>query len=138
MIKTVTNSVEETEALGEEFARGLKPGSVVALYGELGAGKTAFVRGIAKGLKVEANVKSPSFTIINEYKGGSLPLYHIDLYRLEGKESIEHLGLEEYVYSNGVCVIEWAERAEHVLPENAVKVVLLYDGDGRRRIDLAA
>jgi len=138
VIKTVTNSVEETEALGEEFARGLKPGSVVALYGELGAGKTAFVRGIAKGLKVEANVKSPSFTIINEYKGGSLPLYHIDLYRLEGKESIEHLGLEEYVYSNGVCVIEWAERAEHVLPENAVKVVLLYDGDGRRRIDLAA
>jgi tRNA threonylcarbamoyladenosine biosynthesis protein TsaE len=100
-----TSSPEETERLGEELAAFLREGDLVALTGELGGGKTRFVRGIAKGLGSKGFVKSPSFTIINIYEGGSLPLYHIDLYRIGRAVEFHSAGLEEYLYGNGVAVI---------------------------------
>lgn len=128
----VTHSPEETEAFGERLADGLSAGSVVALRGELGAGKTVLAKGIARGLGVEGYLKSPSFTIVNEYNEGRIPLYHIDLYRLGGDEvggdiDVEDdLALEEYLYGNGVCIIEWAERAASLIPEDAIRLSISY------------
>ncbi len=132
----VTYSPSETEEFGERLAEGLSAGSVVALRGELGAGKTVLARGIARGLGVEGYLKSPSFTIVNEYSEGRVPLYHIDLYRLpEGAtdESCAELagefGLEEYLYGDGVCVIEWAERAASIIPDDALRVTITYGAE---------
>ncbi|MBI5598942.1 MAG: tRNA (adenosine(37)-N6)-threonylcarbamoyltransferase complex ATPase subunit type 1 TsaE [Deltaproteobacteria bacterium] len=139
-----TNSPEETEELGKRFASGLGKGSVVALTGELGAGKTQFTRGIAAGLGVKGyHVKSPSFTIVRVYGDGRLPLYHIDLYRLKGASEINGLGLEEYIYGDGVSVIEWAEKAGGpsgtaggLLPEDAITIRFFYEGETKRRIEV--
>ncbi|VAW38124.1 tRNA threonylcarbamoyladenosine biosynthesis protein TsaE [hydrothermal vent metagenome] len=132
----VTSTARETEELGMRLAKGLSAGSVVALSGELGAGKTVLARGIARGLGVEGYLKSPSFTIVNEYREGRLPLYHIDLYRLsEGAQDAsaevqaDELGLEEYLYGDGVCVIEWAERALSLIPDEAVRVTITYGAE---------
>ena len=136
-----TNSPEETEALGRELAGGLKPGDVVALTGELGSGKTCFVQGLAKGLGITGYTKSPSFTIVNVYKGGKggrggrLPLYHIDLFRIGGGGELDGLGLEEYIYGEGVSVIEWADRAIEILPERAIVVRFSYKGETERSIE---
>lgn len=132
----ITNSPEQTEALGRVFAGRLKKGDCVALTGELGAGKTVFTKGMAKGLGITGYVKSPSFTIICVYKGKRLLLYHIDLYRISNTAEIEELGLEEYVYGEGVSVIEWAEKAEGLLPPNAIKVRFFYEGPTKRRIEV--
>jgi len=133
----VTTGPSETEELGMKLAEGLSAGSVVALRGELGAGKTVLARGIARGLGVEGYLKSPSFTIVNEYNEGRIPLYHIDLYRLpEGAEDAscgdptDELGLEEYLYGDGVCVIEWAERAASLIPQDAIRVTITYGAQG--------
>ncbi len=137
MIKTevyTTNSAEETEELGRTFAKRLHKGSVVSITGELGCGKTVFTKGIAKGLGITGYVKSPSFVIVHEYDGGRLPLYHIDLYRID--KGISDLGLEEYIYGNGVTVIEWAEKAEGLLPDNAILIRFFYEGETRRRIEV--
>ena len=128
----VTATAQETEELGIRLAEGLSVGSVIAMRGELGAGKTVLARGIARGLGIEGYLKSPSFTIINEYKEGRIPFYHIDLYRLaeEGGGSIEDgLALEEYLYGDGVCVIEWAERALSLIPDDAVRITITYGGE---------
>ena len=130
----VTNSAEETEELGKRFSERLHEASVVSITGELGCGKTVFTKGIAKGLGIKGYVKSPSFVIAHEYEGGRLPLYHIDLYRIE--KGVTELGLEEYIYGKGVCVIEWAEKAEGLLPEGAVMVRFFYEGETRRRIEV--
>lgn len=127
-----TTSEEETAAAGEQLASRLGAGDVVLLYGELGAGKTAFVRGLARGLGAsESEVSSPTFTLIQEYTG-RVPLYHVDLYRLEPKE-VEELGLEELVSGDGIVAIEWAERW-HGRPDDAIEVRLEHAGEDERRI----
>lgn len=130
----VTHSEEETSAAGERLAATLQPGSVVLLYGDLGAGKTAFVRGLARGLQASPDdVSSPTFTIVQEYSG-RVPVYHVDLYRLEPKE-VDDLGLEELVSGDGVVAIEWAERW-HGRPDDVVEVRLEHAGDDRRNISV--
>lgn len=127
-----TANEEETAAAGERLAARLGPGDVVLLYGELGAGKTAFVRGLARGLGApESEVSSPTFTLVQEY-AGRVPLFHVDLYRLEPKE-VEDLGLEELVSGDGVVAIEWAERW-HARPDDAIEVRLEHAGEDQRRI----
>ncbi len=121
----ISRSEGETEALGTRLAGVLTPGAVVALYGDLGAGKTAFARGLARGLGVTGRVTSPTFTIVNEYEG-TLPLFHFDLYRLGGSEELFDIGWEDYLTRGGVCVVEWSERADDVLAdERCVRVELL-------------
>ncbi|MCL5935074.1 MAG: tRNA (adenosine(37)-N6)-threonylcarbamoyltransferase complex ATPase subunit type 1 TsaE [Bacillota bacterium] len=121
-----THSPEETKQLGEKMAALLQPGDVICLNGDLGAGKTAFSQGVARGLAVDSWVTSPTFTLINEYEG-RLPLYHFDVYRLEGPAEMEDLGYEEYFYGDGVCLVEWAERVEEVLPQERLDISLTRD-----------
>ncbi|MEK6790326.1 MAG: tRNA (adenosine(37)-N6)-threonylcarbamoyltransferase complex ATPase subunit type 1 TsaE [Deltaproteobacteria bacterium] len=132
VVEYASDSVAHTERLGEELARGLEPGDVVCLIGELGAGKTSFVRGMARALAPDARVKSPSFTLLNVYEGGPLPFYHIDLYRLAGADELYATGLEDYIYGKGVCVIEWADRAEAIVRACSVVARFSHAGTGRR------
>jgi tRNA threonylcarbamoyladenosine biosynthesis protein TsaE len=128
----VTRSAEETEALGESLARELGPGDVLALYGDLGAGKTCLVRGLARGLGAAGAVTSPTFTLVHEYPG-PLPLYHLDLYRLGSAAELEDLGVEEYLFGAGVAAVEWAEKAGPLLPRRHWDVRFeILDGDERR------
>jgi len=106
----ISHSPTETEALGEKFGRTATSGLVIALSGDLGAGKTQFVKGLARGLGISARVHSPTFTLVNEYAGGRLKLFHLDLYRLETREQILSAGIEEFLSPAGVSVVEWAER----------------------------
>jgi tRNA threonylcarbamoyladenosine biosynthesis protein TsaE len=130
-----TTSEEETEQAGETFARSLQPGDVVLLYGELGAGKTAFVRGMVRGLGGNAeDVSSPTFTIIQEYPAPAATLFHVDLYRLEPVE-IDDLGLDDMLESGGITAIEWAGRWPG-RPRAAIEVRIEPTGEGRRRIDV--
>ncbi len=110
MATFISHSPAETEALGEEWGRAAEPGLVIALSGDLGAGKTQLVKGLARGLGIPARVHSPTFTLVNEYGGGRLTLFHLDLYRLENRQQILEAGLEEYLQPEGVAVIEWAEK----------------------------
>lgn len=110
MATCISHSPQETEALGEQWGRTATAGLVIALSGDLGAGKTQLVRGIARGLGVTSRVHSPTFTLVNEYGGGRLKLFHLDLYRLETPEQIHSAGIEEFLQPDGVAVIEWAER----------------------------
>ena len=112
MATFISHSPAETEALGERFGRAAQRGLVIALSGDLGAGKTQFVRGLARGLGISGRVHSPTFTLVNEYDGGRLKLFHLDLYRLETAEQILSAGIEEYLKPDGVSVVEWAERLE--------------------------
>ena len=118
----VTNSERETEELGARLAGRLGPGAVIAFTGDLGAGKTAFTRGLARGLGIADRVTSPTFTIVNEYEGGGLPLFHFDMYRLEDAGDLFDIGWEDYLDREGVCAVEWSERVEEALPEDAVTV----------------
>ena len=128
-----TNTEEETEALGERLAKCLRAGAVVALYGDLGAGKTAFVRGMARGLGIRESVTSPTFTIVNEYPGDPA-LFHFDMYRLKNAEELYGIGWEDYLDRNGICVTEWSERIEEALPENAVRVTIQRLSDTERSV----
>lgn len=121
-----TNSPEETKLLGEKLAALLMAGDLICLNGDLGAGKTAFSQGVAKGLGISNTVTSPTFTLINEYEG-RLPLYHFDVYRLSGPEDMEDLGYEDYFYGQGVCLVEWAERVKEVLPRERLNINLFRD-----------
>ena len=129
----ISRSESETIKTAYNFAQSLVPGSVVALYGELGAGKTVFARGIAGYLEVKQQVTSPTFTLINEYYG-TIPLYHMDLYRLNNLPEIEDIGVEEYFYGDGICLVEWAEKLEGLLPEHAVTINLKQIDKNRREI----
>jgi tRNA threonylcarbamoyladenosine biosynthesis protein TsaE len=124
-------SPEETMEFGERIARFLGPGSIVALRGGLGAGKTCLVKGIARGLGVKETVTSPTYTIISEYRG-AVPLYHIDAYRLEGDEDFDNLGGRELLSGDGVSVIEWSERISRSLPQNTVYIEITLTGDQGR------
>lgn len=119
----LSHSETETEAAGQALAAKLRPGDVVAYRGDLGAGKTAFTRGLARGLGCHGRVTSPTFTIVNEYEGPT-PLFHFDLYRLGGEEELWDIGWEDYLARNGVCAVEWSEIAPGALPENTVYVTL--------------
>jgi tRNA threonylcarbamoyladenosine biosynthesis protein TsaE len=119
MATLISHSPEDTEALGEKFGRAARQGWVIALSGELGAGKTQFVKGVARGLEIPARVHSPTFTLVAEYDGGRLKLFHLDLYRLETYEQVRSAGLEEFLQPDGVAVIEWAERLNGHLPSTA-------------------
>lgn len=132
-----THNPAHTVSIGARLGRLLKPGDVVALVGRLGAGKTTLTRGIAQGLGVDADVHSPTFTLVHEHLG-TVPLYHIDLYRLDTPEEAADIGVEDYVHGDGVTVIEWAERAEPLLPEWALRVEISHCGDDARQIAFCA
>lgn len=133
----VTHSREETAALGGRLADALKTGRVVAFTGDLGAGKTAFVSGMARALGVEERVTSPTFTIVNEYEGGRLPLFHFDMYRLGGADELFHIGWEDYLARGGVCAVEWSENVAGAIEPDAVRVSIVRgDGDDDRRITI--
>lgn len=110
-----TRSEGETEAVGEALGREIAPGTVIAFTGDLGAGKTAFTRGLARGLGIGERVTSPTFTIVNEYEGGRLPLFHFDMYRLESSEELFDIGWEDYLRRGGVCAVEWSEKVADAL-----------------------
>ncbi len=134
MYSVITSNPEQTWRMGELLGALLGPGDIVCLYGDLGAGKTSLSYGIALGLEVkEQYITSPTFTFVNEYEG-RVPFYHIDLYRLKDPEELENIGFEEYLDSNGVTVIEWAERAEDELPEERLSVYLNYVNENSREI----
>ena len=118
----VSNSPAETEALGAALAGRLKPGAVVAFSGDLGAGKTAFVRGMARGLDICERVTSPTFTIVNEYEGGRLPLFHFDMYRLSSSDELFDIGWEDYLARGGVCAVEWSENVSDALEGDCIRV----------------
>lgn len=124
----VSHSEAETEAIGKRLGQSVNAGSVVALYGGLGMGKTALTRGIAAGLGIHDPVSSPTFTLVNEYGGGRLPLFHFDMYRLKTADELFDIGWEEYLERGGVCVLEWSERVEEALDGDCIRVEL-------RRID---
>lgn len=119
-----TNSYEETQKAAEEIAQTLNGGEFIAMYGDLGAGKTAFVQGLAKALGIAEYVTSPTFTIVNEYYG-RLPLFHFDVYRISDPDEMYEIGYDEYLDRNGVCVIEWAELIEELFPDRYIKLTML-------------
>jgi tRNA threonylcarbamoyladenosine biosynthesis protein TsaE len=115
----ISNSPDETEAFGRRFTAKINPGDVLALTGGLGSGKTQFVKGLVAGLGSTTAATSPTFTLIHEYAGGNLPVYHFDFFRIEDRQSAECLGLDDYFFGDGVSVIEWADKFPDVIPENA-------------------
>lgn len=128
----VTTSPEETKELGHRLAQILQPGDVLALEGDLGAGKTTFSQGLAQGLGIPGSIDSPTFTLIKEYEAGRLPFYHMDVYRLEAPE--EELGWDEYFYGQGVTLVEWASRITPWLPEKVVWITIHLGENGSRKI----
>ena len=131
MIRFKTTSPEQTERFGRELAKSFCGGDVIALTGDLGAGKTCLTRGIADGLGSTAHVSSPTFTIVNEYEGGRLMLFHFDTYRLSGPDDFLMSGLDEYFYRGGVCVIEWSDIIEELLPEGTIRMKITGSGNDR-------
>ena len=130
-----TKSAGETEALGEKLAQLLKPGTVIAFRGDLGAGKTAFTRGLARGLGASDRVTSPTYTIVNEYLGGKMPLFHFDMYRLGSSDELFDIGWEDYLERGGVCAVEWSENVEDAM-EDALSVCIEKLGDNERKITI--
>jgi tRNA threonylcarbamoyladenosine biosynthesis protein TsaE len=131
-----TKGPEETARLGAELAAHLKAGDVVALVGELGSGKTCFVRGLADGLGAKGSVKSPSYTIVNVYEGSELTLYHVDLYRIASTDEFYGAGIDELLNSGGVSVIEWADRVPAILVDATVIVRFSHAGEAERLIEI--
>jgi tRNA threonylcarbamoyladenosine biosynthesis protein TsaE len=131
----LTNSAEETMLIAEKLAKTLNPGDMIALSGDLGSGKTTFTKGIGKGLGVKDSrrINSPTFVLIKEYSG-KIPLYHLDLYRLDALKEIENLAVEEYIYGTGVTVIEWAEKIKSLLPEKHILVKFKIKGGTKREV----
>ena len=129
----ITNSPEETEAVGMALGKRLTPGTVIAYQGDLGAGKTAFTRGVACGLGAKESVTSPTYTIVNEYLGGRLPLFHFDMYRLPDSDSLFDIGWEDYLERGGVCAVEWSENVADAM-EDAIIISIEKTGEDSRRI----
>ena len=129
-----SNSTQETEALGDRLAACLRPGDVIAYTGDLGAGKTAFTRGLAAGLGITDRVTSPTYTVVNEYLNGRLPLFHFDMYRLHSADELFDIGWEDYLTRGGVCAVEWSENVEDAL-EDPIRVELRkVDDDPEQRV----
>lgn len=131
----VTRSPEETEALGVSLAKKLMPGAVIAYEGDLGAGKTAFTRGLARGLGCHDPVTSPTYTIVNEYLSGRIPLFHFDMYRLSCADDLFDIGWEDYLERGGVCAVEWSENVEQAL-EDPIRVSIRKTGENSRAITI--
>ena len=127
-----THSAGETRQLGERLAAQLKAGDTVLLHGELGCGKSELTRGLARGLGVTETVASPSFTILNVYESGRLPLYHFDWYRLESAEELYELGMDEYLGGDGIAAVEWPEQCEDAVPEKALEIRFQYVDENTR------
>ena len=136
MIELISDSAEKTKIIGKLIGSILRPNDVLALFGELGAGKTVFVQGLALGLGVSESPVSPSFVIVSEYNG-KIPLYHIDLYRLSEGIEIEELGIEEYFTKGGIAVIEWAERGKDFLPEEYIGIEIEVLDETKRKIEIS-
>ena len=134
-MQITTHSADETQALGTKLAKRLQPGDVIAYFGDLGAGKTALTRGIAQGLGITDIVTSPTYTIVNEYLGGRLPLFHFDMYRLSSSDDIWDIGWEDYLDRGGVCAVEWSENVSDAM-EGAITVGIEKLDDTTRRITL--
>ena len=131
----ITNSPEETEAVGAALGKILQSGAILAYRGDLGAGKTAFTRGLARGLGCRETVTSPTYTIVNEYLGGRLPLFHFDMYRLRSSDDLWDIGWEDYLDRGGICAVEWSENVDDAM-ENAVYVTIHKTGENSRRIEI--
>ena len=131
----ISNSPAETEAIGAALGKILTPGAIVAYRGDLGAGKTAFTRGLARGLGYAEAVTSPTYTIVNEYLGGRLPLFHFDMYRLHSSDDLWGIGWDDYLDRGGVCAVEWSENVEEAM-ENAICVTIEKLGENSRRITI--
>ena len=131
----ITNSPAQTEAVGAALAAVLQPGAVIAYRGDLGAGKTAFTRGLARGLGVKESVTSPTYTIVNEYLSGSMPLFHFDMYRLGSEDELFDIGWEDYLERGGVCAVEWSENVWGAM-EDAVVVTISRLSEDTRRIEI--
>ena len=134
-MKYVTHSPEETEALGERLAKILTPGTILAYRGDLGAGKTAFTRGLARGLGCREQVTSPTYTIVNEYLGGKLPLFHFDMYRLRSSDDLFDIGWDDYLDRGGICAVEWSENVADAL-EDPITVTIEKISENSRRITI--
>ena len=131
----ITNSPEETERLGAALAEKLGPGTIIAYRGDLGAGKTAFTRGLARGLGCDEMVTSPTYTIVNEYLGGRLPLFHFDMYRLHSAEELFDIGWEDFLSRGGICAVEWSENVAEAM-EKPITVTIEKLGENTRRITI--
>ncbi len=131
----ITHSPEETEKIGEALAKSLQPGTILAYRGDLGAGKTAFTRGLARGLGCKETVTSPTYIIVNEYLGGRLPLFHFDMYRLASSDDLWDIGWEDYLDREGVCAVEWSENVQDAM-EDAITVTIEKLGETTRRITI--
>ena len=136
MVTLISSSPAETEAVGMQVAKDLDAGSVLALKGELGSGKTVFTKGLVIGLGGSAVAISPTFTIVHEYQGGRLPIYHFDFFRLENRGSTDRLGLDDYFFGDGVCVIEWADRFPDLVPAHARWIFFEIKSERQRIITL--
>ena len=130
-----TNSPAETEAIGAALGKTIEPGTVIAYRGDLGAGKTAFTRGLAKGLGCTEIVTSPTYTIVNEYLGGRIPLFHFDMYRLRSSDDLFDIGWEDYLDRGGVCAVEWSENVDDAM-EDAIYITIEKLGEDARRITI--
>ncbi len=148
-VDIISHSLEQTRRIGARLAALLRPGDLILLEGDFGAGKTSFTQGIARGLGVGSDyITSPTFTLINEYEDGRLPIYHVDLYRLEDPDQVRDLGLLDYIEGDGVTVVEWPERAKGLLPDHFLKIILTdltdtkralrFHAEGSRYVELAA
>jgi len=131
----ITNSPQETETVGAALGKILRPGTILAYRGDLGAGKTAFTRGLARGLGYKEPVTSPTYTIVNEYLGGRLPLFHFDMYRLASSDDLWDIGWEDYLERGGVCAVEWSENVDDAM-ENAICITIYKTGEESRRIEI--
>ena len=131
----ITNSPTETEAIGAALGKIIEPGTVIAYRGDLGAGKTAFTRGLAKGLGCTEIVTSPTYTIVNEYLGGRIPLFHFDMYRLRSSDDLFDIGWEDYLDRGGVCAVEWSENVDDAM-EDAIYITIEKLGEDARRITI--
>ncbi len=134
-MKFKTKTAEETIALGEKLGNLLEPGDIIAMTGTLAAGKTTITKGIAKALGVNDTITSPTFCLISEYEG-KMPLYHMDVYRLEGSDDFVNLGVDDMLYGKGVCIIEWCEKVKKEMPKKTIWMTITPSEDGSRIIDI--
>jgi tRNA threonylcarbamoyladenosine biosynthesis protein TsaE len=132
----ISNSPAETKAIGRQLAEDIGVGSVLALKGDLGSGKTVFIKGLVAGLGSRADVTSPTFTIVHEYRRGRMPVYHFDFFRLENQESVVRLGIDDYFFGDGVSVVEWADRFPEFIPQQARWILFEIQSENQRAVTL--
>ena len=132
----ISNSPDDTEQISENFAKTLKAGTVIAFLGDLGVGKTCFMRGLARGIGYEGDVTSPTFSIVNEYRGGRLPVFHFDMYRISSFDDLYSTGYFDYFDENGIIAIEWSENISGAIPEEAIRVLIRKTDDTSREIEI--